>query len=569
MSEPVQLDQQLPLGERLREAGVITQKQLDLALRHQKREGGRLGEILTELGLAKSNVISSFLAEETATKFVDVRENKVNLELRHLIPEAIARRYSAFPMSREGDILCIALGDPFNVVATDMIEQITGLSIKVVTGSEADIALCLDRLYAEGDQIEESIDTIMDESAEKARAAVESGKEQSMGGDESMSDLVQQLLTRAIDMGASDLHFNPEENALALRLRVDGVLQQDVMMPKKLQAPLIARLKIMAEMNVAETRIPQDGRAGILIGQREISLRVSTLPTVWGENIVIRVLDPAALDLGLAEMGFRPEVYEQLTDVISKPNGVVMVTGPTGSGKSTTLYAILAQLNKPDVSIFTLEDPVEYRLNMIRQTQINDKVGMTFNMGLRALLRQDPEIILVGETRDQETAELMVRAALTGHLVFTTLHTNDAASCIPRLIDMGVEPYLLPSCLQGALAQRLARRACKHCKEEEPDPEQVFSALGLTPPEGQPLNMVRAVGCGKCRDSGYKGRVGIHELMVFDERYYVPICAKAESSVYIDLAREKGFLTMFEDGIIKAMQGQTTVKEILRCTRDH
>lgn len=558
-----------PLGQRLIEAGVLTKRQLDLALRHQKREGGRLGEVLAELGIVRSNVISSYLAEETSTDFVEVRQFKPNKELRRLIPQAIARRYTALPLNLQDDVLTVALGDPFNVVATDMLEQITGLTIKVVTASKDDITLCLDRLFAEGDQIEESIDTIMEESAEKARAAAEAGKEQAVGGDEGIVELVHQLLSRAIEDGASDIHFNPEEKALALRVRIDGILQQDVMLPKKIQPPVIARLKIMAELNVAETRIPQDGRSGIKIGQREISLRVSTLPTVWGENVVLRVLDPSALDLGLKDMGFRPQLYNQLTEVIYKPNGVVLVTGPTGSGKSTTLYAILGELNKPEVSIFTLEDPVEYRLSMIRQTQINSKVGMTFNTGLRALLRQDPEIILVGETRDQETAELMIRAALTGHLVFTTLHTNDSAGCIPRLIDMGVEPYLLPSCLQGALAQRLARRICKNCKEEERDPEQVFRALGLEPPSDKPLKLFYGRGCDRCRGTGYKGRVGIHELMVFDERFYEPICSRAESSTYVELARENGFLSMFEDGIIKVLDGHTTVKEVLRVTRDH
>ena len=569
MTTPAPSTEKLPLGERLKQAGLLTKRQLDLALNHQSREGGRLGEILCELGLVKSSVISAFLAEETATEFIDIRQKRPDRALRELIPEPIARRYSALPISKEGNVLIVALGDPFDIVASDMLERLTGLAIKVVTAPPAEITLFLDRMYAEGDQVEETVNVIIEESAEKARAAAEAGKEQAIGGDEKIIDLVNQLLTRAIEDGASDVHFNPEEKALALRVRIDGVLQQDVMLPKKIQAPIIARLKIMAELNVAETRIPQDGRSGVRIGQREISLRVSTLPTVWGENVVLRILDPAALELGLEDMGFRPQVYQQLSETIKKPNGVVLVTGPTGSGKSTTLYAILGKLNTPEVSIFTLEDPVEYRLNLIRQTQINTKVGMTFNTGLRALLRQDPEIILVGETRDTETAELMVRAALTGHLVFTTLHTNDSAGCIPRLIDMGVEPYLLPSCLQGALAQRLARRACKFCKEPEPDPEQVFAKHGITPPANRTINLFRAVGCDKCRGTGYKGRVGIHEFMCFDERFYEPICNRSESSVYVELARERGFLTMFEDGVIKAADGMTTLEEVLRVTQAH
>jgi type II secretory ATPase GspE/PulE/Tfp pilus assembly ATPase PilB-like protein len=318
---------------------------------------------------------------------------------------------------------------------------------------------------------------------------------------------------------------------------------------------------------VAESRVPQDGRATVSVGGRQINLRVSSLPTAWGENIVVRILDPSAQVLNFKQLGFEDDTLALFREAVNKPYGVILVTGPTGSGKTTTLYAVLSEVSTMDYSTFTLEDPIEYRMPLIRQTQIKEEIDLTFSNGLRALLRQDPDIILVGETRDTETAQLMVRAALTGHLVFSTLHTNDAPGAIPRLVDMGVEPYLLPSSLIAVLAQRLVRTVCEKCKEEVPEPERAFEQLKLTPPPGLPVKLWRGAGCPECKHSGFKGRQGIFELMMVDERFHDPIVHHAGAPEYLRLARETGMRTMFEDGLRKAVQGRTTLEELLRVTR--
>ena len=379
--------------------------------------------------------------------------------------------------------------------------------------------------------------------------------------------LVSRIITQAINSGASDVHFEPEERMMRVRTRVDGILFQELLIPKAMQSAVCTRIKILADLDVAESRIPQDGRASMLVGGRQVNLRVSSLPTSYGENLVARILDPSVQILNLPTLGFLPDTEKDFRAVVNKPYGVVLVTGPTGSGKTTTLYAVLQEISTIDVSIYTLEDPIEYRMTLVRQTQIKDEIGLTFSNGLRALLRQDPDIILVGETRDTETAQLMVRAALTGHLVFSTLHTNDAASAIPRLVDMGVEPYLLPSSLLGVLGQRLVRQVCKHCKQEVPEPEKALESLRITPPRGLPWRQWRGTGCAECKHTGYKGRVGIYELMTIDERFHDPIVARSGGQEYLRLAREKGMRTMLEDGLIKVAQGITTIEELLRATK--
>src|SRR5262249_50136165 len=370
----------------------------------------------------------------------------------------------------------------------------------------------------------------------------------------------------------------PEERMMRVRTRLDGVLFQDVLIPKAMQSAVTTRMKILADLDLAETRVPQDGRATIIVGGRQVNLRVSSLPTNHGENIVARILDPNNQILNLPALGFAPDTETQFREVVHKPYGVVLVTGPTGSGKTTTLYTVLQEVSTMDVSTFTLEDPIEYRMSLVRQTQIHEEAGLTFSGGLRALLRQDPDIILVGETRDTETAQLMVRAALTGHLVFSTLHTNDAPGAIPRLLDMGVDAFLLPASLLAVLGQRLVRTICPHCKEEVKDPERIFEELKIDPPNLSALNsafctphsaiqLCKGAGCSACNNSGYKGRVGIYELMILDERYHDPIIHRSGAPEYLRLAREKGMRTMFEDGLLKAMQGMTTVEELLRVTR--
>ena len=354
---------------------------------------------------------------------------------------------------------------------------------------------------------------------------------------------------------------------MRIRMRIDGILYQDVLVPKSMQSPVIARLKIMASLDVTEQRLPQDGRATVYAGRREINLRVSSLPTAHGENLVLRILDSAAQGVNLLGLGFAPQDYEMFREAVHRPHGVVLVTGPTGSGKTTTLYAVLKEITSLEVSTFTLEDPIEYRMPLVRQTQIKEEIGLTFGLGLRALLRQDPDVILVGECRDTETATLMVRAALTGHLVFSTLHTNDAAGAIPRLIDMGVEPYLLPASLVAVLAQRLVRTICPDCKCPVEDPAAVFAELKLAPPADQPLRLWKGAGCRECKQSGYRGRQAIFELMTLDHRFHDPIVRRAGAPEYFRLAREKGMHSMFDDGLRQVLAGNTTIEEVLEATR--
>ncbi|MEI6077784.1 MAG: GspE/PulE family protein, partial [Verrucomicrobiota bacterium] len=485
-------------------------------------------------------------------------------------PPDLARRCLAIPISRDNDCLTVAIADPFNVLAVDQLQQISGLPIQVVTASELDILNYLEIYYSTGDSIGESIDKILDEKDRQAAKSLDEALNRLANKDEDapVIRVVRQIITRAVNNRASDIHFEPEERMMRVRTRVDGVLYQDVLIPKAMQSAVITRMKILADLDLAEKNVPQDGRASIIVGGRQVILRVSSLPTSFGENIVARILDPASKAVGLGTIGFAPDVLETFRGVINQAYGVVLVAGPTGSGKSTTLYAVLNEVSTMEVGIFTLEDPIEYRMPLVRQTQVNEDMGLTFSNGLRALLRQDPDIILVGETRDTETAQLMVRAALTGHLVFSTLHTNDSAGAIPRLIDMGVEPFLLPASLLAVLAQRLVRGVCEHCKVEVPQAAAVFEKMKLPPPAGTgPLQLWQGQGCPLCKQTGYKGRRGIFELMVLDERYHDPIIHRAGAPEYLRLARERGMRTLLEDGLIKATQGVTTVEELLRETR--
>src|SRR6266545_1894147 len=559
----------LSLGARLVASGLLTQAQLDLALREQKRKPAPFHQVLMSLGLVEAEKLAEFLANEAGAKTVNLNRVAVDQAAVRLLPLAVARRYRALALSRIDKTLTVALADPFDVVAIDALEQVTGLSIDVVIAPERDILNCLELYHSAGDTIDQSIEKILEEKAREAALDLEHAAEQVGVADEDVPviKLVSQIITRAVNGGASDIHFEPEENMMRIRTRVDGILYPELLIPKAMQSAVTTRLKILADIDVAETRVPQDGRATVLVGRREVNLRVSSLPTAYGENVVLRILDPSAQIGNLNALGFEPDVLTQFRELINKPYGVILVTGPTGSGKTTTLYAVLGEASTADVSTFTLEDPIEYRMRLIRQTQVKEDIGLTFSAGLRALLRQDPDIILVGETRDTETAQLMVRAALTGHLVFSTLHTNDAAGAIPRLVDMGVEPYLLPASLLGILAQRLVRMVCDKCKEEVKNPELIFEQLKVPPPENLPIRLWRGAGCPECKRTGFKGRQGIFELMLLDERFHDPIVKRAGSPEYLRLARECGMRTMLEDGLCKAVRGMTTIEELLRVTK--
>jgi type II secretory ATPase GspE/PulE/Tfp pilus assembly ATPase PilB-like protein len=509
------------------------------------------------------------VGQEASARVVNVSRTVIDRAILQLIPFEILKRFRALPLSREDHTLTVALANPSNVVAIDTLQQVTGLGIEVVTAPERDILNSLELHYHTGGSIEESIDEALDQEPEEARVEIEMPDEQARLGfeDAPIIRLVDQIIARAVQNRASDIHIEPEERILRIRTRIDGVLFQDVLIPKSMQSAVVARLKIMADLDVAEQRLPQDGRATVFVGRRELSLRVSSLPSAWGENIVLRILDSGTQSLTLPGVGFSEQDYQSFLSAVKRPYGVVLVTGPTGSGKTTTLYAALKEISTMEVSVFTLEDPIEYRMPVIRQTQIKEEIGLTFGSGLRALLRQDPDVILVGETRDTETAQLMVRAALTGHLVLSTLHTNDSAGAIPRLIDMGVEPYLLPASLIAIMAQRLVRTICAECKEPVENPGLVFEELKLTPPADEPLALWKGRGCPSCNGSGYRGRQGIFELMPVDERFHEPIVRRAGAPEYLRLARERGMRTMFEDGLRKVVRGATTIEELLETTR--
>jgi len=564
------VSQRMPLGEQLMAGGMLTEVQLDLARREQQRTGGRLDQIVVQLGFVSPEVLAEFLARRAGTRAINLNRVSIDQSVLSVVPQEIARRCLGMPVSRSNGTLTVALADPFDVNAVDTFQQISGLGIEVVTAPERDILNCLELYYAAGDTIGESIDKILAEKDRQEAFSLDEVLSRMANKDEDapVIRVVRQIITRAVNNRASDVHFEPEERMMRVRTRIDGVLYQDVLIPKAMQSAVTTRMKILADLDLAETRVPQDGRASILVGGRQVNLRVSSLPTSHGENIVARILDPSSQILNLPSLGFTPDIEMQFREVVNKPYGVVLVTGPTGSGKTTTLYAMLQEVSTMDVSTFTLEDPIEYRMSLVRQTQINEETGLTFSNGLRALLRQDPDIILVGETRDTETAHLMVRAALTGHLVFSTLHTNDAPGAIPRLIDMGVDAFLLPASLLAVLAQRLVRTICPNCREEVKNPERVFEELRVAPPTGQePVQLWRGAGCSACNRSGYKGRVGIYELMLLDEDFHDPILRRAGAPEFMRLAREKGMRTMFEVGMLKVVQGLTTVEELQHVTR--
>ena len=554
-----QAQKAIRLGDWLLDRGLVTQTQLDLALREQKRKGWLLGEALAQLGFVTKETLSQFLAQKTQTESVDLAAIIIPPEMVKLVPEQLARRLVAVPVSREGDLLTVAISDPLNVTAFDALEQATRLQVNLVSAPEGDIFLAIERLYASGQTVEQIVDELLKLGTDKLATTTEQ--------DAPMIRLVDRILAEGVTSGSSDIHIHPEEKIVRIRMRRDGVLTSGYLAPKEIQPALIARLKIIGGMDIAESRRPQSGRANVSVASREVGLRFSTLPTAYGESIVMRILDRNNISLNLKALGFDPEVERSFRSVLDRPHGVILVTGPTGSGKTTTLYTALSLIDGTENSIFTLEDPVEYQLPLVRQTQINEAVDLTFAEGLRTLLRQDPDVILVGETRDTETAQLMIRAALTGHLVFSTLHTNDAIGAIPRLIDLGVEPYLLAPTLIGILAQRLVRKLCPNCRVPVADPVAKLAGLNVRLPNDLPPSLWEAGRCPQCLHTGYRGRVGVHEFFLMDPAYFPAITNGLDMTKLQSLARERGFRTMFDDGLNKALRGLTSVEEILRLTQ--
>ncbi|MEL6869509.1 MAG: ATPase, T2SS/T4P/T4SS family [Pseudomonadota bacterium] len=549
----------MTLGSRLKAAGLVTDAQLDLALREQKRSGKLLGEVLIELGFVSAEAITETLASDAQTEVVDVRNTHIDDDILKLVEYETAKKYKLIPLSVTDGMLKTAFADAFNVVAIDHLERETGYTINVVTAPKGHILDAIARHYAQGRSIADTIDQIM--------VAGNLPSEDEAVNESPLVRLVDQIISLGIKKGATDIHIEPADKVVRVRMRIDGVLRQEVLIPKLIQPALTARMKLIANLNITEKRVPQDGRIRFDYGQNFIDLRVSTLPTNAGESVVLRILDRSTNRLSMRDLGFSREHKNAIEKMVGMPYGMVLVTGPTGSGKTTTLYTALRLVQSDVRSVFTLEDPIEYSLDSIRQSQIKPEVGMDFAAGLRALLRQDPDVILIGEIRDTETAQMATRAALTGHLVLSTLHTNDAVGVIPRLIDMGVDRYMLPPALSAIIAQRLVRRICADCKQEVASSDDMIASLGLSEALPAGVALFHGEGCKECNGTGYRGRQVIYEILNVDERFHGPIIEGASAGDIKALAIEGGMTSMLDDGIGKAVAGTTTLEEVLRVVR--
>ncbi len=546
------------LGQLLVRAGVITERELADALEVHKATGERLGRIIVDLGYATQGAILSVMASQIGIEYFDFSERKPDPNAVAAVPRELAERYTLMPMSMTDGVLVVAMADPQNVLALDDLRIITGHEIRAGISTKEDIFGAIDIYY----QIAERSDPGEFFGTEELEAADLAGLT-GVASDTPIVKLVNYIITKAVSDRASDIHIEPQESDLRIRFRVDGVLHEVMRSPRTVQAQIISRFKIMAEMDIAETRKPQDGHCAVTVGGHKIDFRVSSLPTVYGERVVLRILRKDAIMMQLSDLGFLPTSLERFEESFRKPYGAILVTGPTGSGKSTTLYAAINVLNSPDKHILTAEDPVEYRVPGVNQCQVNVKSGLTFARALRSFLRCSPDIILVGEIRDQETARIGIESALTGHLVLSTLHTNDAAGAVTRLVEMGVEPFLVASAVDCVLAQRLARRLCPDCKEEfAPKPQALIDA-GF-PADNLPERIFKAVGCRKCGDTGYRGRLGVHEVLLVTEEIGRLTVAGATAEEIKRTAVAEGMLTLKEDGLEKVRQGLTSVEEILR-----
>ena len=546
------------LGEILVDQGLITQEQLDSALDEHQRVGKLLGRVLIDMGLIKETDLVRALAAQVGLEFVDLTDFQIEPWAPALLPENVCRRYRAMPIGERDGKLLVAMSDPANVYALDDIRIITNREVHPVVATAADIEQALRRFSGLDQQVEELAGEVAFEAEELSEGEA--------GADEApIVKLVNAIMSEAVSDRASDIHIEPTEKDVRVRFRVDGVLHDVMHSPKKIQGGLTSRLKIMSEMDIAEKRIPQDGRIAMRVQGKTIDLRVVTLPTVYGEKVVMRILDKSSVLLNLADLGFLENQYKRYEAAFTKAYGTILVTGPTGAGKSTTLYATLNILNKPDVNIITVEDPVEYRLRGINQVQVHNQAGLTFARALRSILRNSPDVILVGEIRDRETAMIAVESALTGHLVLSTLHTNDAPSAITRLIEMGVETFLVASAIDCVLAQRLARRLCPKCKEGyKPDPVEL-QAAGFPEEDWPELDVIyRPVGCPACSKTGYRGRMAIYEIMPVSEEIERLTVEHASAEEMKRLAIEQGMLTLRQDGLEKVRRGDTSIEDVLR-----
>jgi type IV pilus assembly protein PilB len=558
------------LGELLVREKLISLQQLQKAQDEAKRSGKRLGHALTQLGFVKDQDLTSFLAKQYSLPSIDLNEFEIDADVLKLIPKDVARKHMVMPVNRAGATLIVAMSDPSNIYAIDELKFLTQYNIEPVVAAESAIEEAIQRYYEKGPDLTElvgefeadDIDFGNDEEDDVNTVDLEK-----QSGEAPVVKLCNMVLLAAIKKKASDIHIEPYEKEFRIRYRIDGILYEEMRPPKKLQNAILSRLKIMASLDISERRLPQDGRIKLKIGKdREMDFRVSVLPTLFGEKIVLRLLDKSSLQLDMTKLGFEDKPLGDFKKAISLPYGMVLVTGPTGSGKTTTLYSALSELNKPTRNISTAEDPVEYNLPGINQVQMHDDIGLNFAATLRAFLRQDPNIIMVGEIRDFETAEIGVKAALTGHLVLSTLHTNDAPSTVSRLLNMGVEPFLVTASVNLIGAQRLARKVCPDCKEEAPKEEHALLEMGMKKEDAARAKILRGRGCKNCSNTGYRGRIALYEVMPFlDPLKELVLQGASTAELKAEMIRQ-GIKTLRMSGIQKIIEGMTTPEEVLRVT---
>lgn len=557
------------LGEILIAGGVITEQQLNEALKLQKSLGMRLGEVLIRQNIVSEEEILRTLQRQMGLPSVDLNRLFVSESILKLVPETVARKYTVIPVDVSNGQLMVATSDPTDYFALDDIRLASGMMVKACIAKKTDILRAIDRLYGRSEAEKAVTDFVKQTSYEQTAATSQATlshvqDEEESDGATPVIKFLNTIIENAVNNFASDVHIEPVDEELRVRYRIDGVLREVMHTPISMAGPVISRVKIMADLNIAEKRIPQDGRITYRVGRRMIDLRVSTAPTMYGEKAVLRILDKGSVILEKSSLGFRDEDLGIFDELISKPYGIVLVTGPTGSGKTTTLYTALNQLNTPEKNIVTLEDPVEYNFKGVNQMQVNPKAGLTFATGLRSILRQDPDIIMVGEMRDNETAEIAVRSALTGHLVLSTIHTNDAPSAITRLVDMGIEPFLISASVVGIISQRLVRKICPSCVTEYPAEAKDYHFLGLT--NDTPLNLRVGKGCPYCHNSGYKGRIGIFEIMPITSGHRNLIDKGATADELRTYAIDQGMTTLKDSARELVINGITTIEELLRVT---
>ncbi|MGE7931114.1 GspE/PulE family protein [Viridibacillus arvi] len=546
------------LGDLLVEANAITQEQLDYALK-SRNINERLGDFLIRENLLTEQLLIEVLEFQLGVPHISISQYAIEPELIQLVPKELAKRSLLMPLTREKNKLLIAMADPMDYFAIEEVRMVTGCQIETSIATKDDLYRSISKYY----DLQETMDAALNDFI-----PLEKDEETEIFDDDSpIVKLVNQIISNAVVQRASDIHFDPHETELRIRLRIDGVLKNERSLPKHMQNMIIARIKIMGNLNITENRLPQDGRIKANINLHPIDIRLSTLPTIYGEKVVMRVLDLNNSHGDIQKLGFSDNNLEHFKEIISKPNGIVLITGPTGSGKSSTLSATLHHLNGEDVNIVTVEDPVEYQMDGVNQIQVREEIGLTFATGLRSILRQDPDIVMIGEIRDLETAQIATRASLTGHLVLSTLHTNSAVESISRLIDMGIEPFLISSSVVGVVAQRLVRRVCRDCGEDHNlslQEQEIFLKHNV-----HVQRVKRGKGCPSCNKTGYRGRLAIHEILVVDEYVKELILDKAGIATIKKQMYNKGYRTLLEDGLLKVAEGATTTEEILRVATDN